>query len=151
MESPIYPRRQIPSTGSGSSSADARARTFAKSPTIRPIARALSPAPDTTSGSRGGPPPESRATIDTPAGRRTTSAIAHTSEKTACSGPFQGPTRLGDEGRCRLHGLSEVVYSQEAGVIQTFADEGSRDVYVGVDTKGARRVLPKSLRCEDYH
>lgn len=30
-------------------------------------------------------------------------------------------------------------------MIQTFADEGSRDVYVGVDTKAARRVLPKPL------
>ncbi len=30
-------------------------------------------------------------------------------------------------------------------MIQTFADEGTRDVYVGADTKAARRVLPKDL------
>jgi proteic killer suppression protein len=30
-------------------------------------------------------------------------------------------------------------------VIQTFADEGTRDVYVGTDSKAARRVLPKEL------
>ena len=30
-------------------------------------------------------------------------------------------------------------------MIRTFADEGSRDIYVGIDTKAARRVLPKLL------
>jgi len=30
-------------------------------------------------------------------------------------------------------------------VIQTFADEGTRDLYIGVDSKAARRVLPKPL------
>lgn len=30
-------------------------------------------------------------------------------------------------------------------MIQTFADEGTYDIYVGTDTKAARRVLPKPL------
>lgn len=30
-------------------------------------------------------------------------------------------------------------------MIQTFADEGTRDVYVGIDSKAARRTLPKEL------
>lgn len=30
-------------------------------------------------------------------------------------------------------------------MIQTFADEGTRDIYVGTDSKAARRVLPKLL------
>jgi proteic killer suppression protein len=30
-------------------------------------------------------------------------------------------------------------------VIHTFADEGTRDVYVGIDSKAARRTLPKEL------
>jgi proteic killer suppression protein len=30
-------------------------------------------------------------------------------------------------------------------VIRTFADEGTRDIYVGADSKAARRVLPKPL------
>ena len=30
-------------------------------------------------------------------------------------------------------------------MIQTFSAEGTRDIYVGVDSKAARRVLPKQL------
>ncbi len=30
-------------------------------------------------------------------------------------------------------------------MIQTFADEGTHDIYVGTDSKAARRVLPKPL------
>ena len=30
-------------------------------------------------------------------------------------------------------------------MIQTFADEGTYDIYVGADSKAARRVLPKLL------
>ena len=30
-------------------------------------------------------------------------------------------------------------------VIQTFADEGTYDIYVGTDSKAARRTLPKPL------
>ena len=30
-------------------------------------------------------------------------------------------------------------------MIQTFGDQGTRDIYVGTDTKAARRALPKPL------